>query len=212
MIETAKDLRTIFPEFEPALVDEIMGCCATREIPAGSVIIRSGQFIRSTVLVVEGLIKVYRTDEDGNEFFMYHIGPGEACALSMTCAIASQTSAISAKTSKDSTILMLPIEKMDEWMSNYRSWYQFVVKTYRLRFDELLQTLDSVAFRHMDERIEFYLKRHRDKLGTNIIPVTHQEIAQELNSSREVVSRLLKKLAERGKIKLNRYNIEIVDL
>jgi CRP/FNR family transcriptional regulator len=143
---------------------------------------------------------------------MYHIGAGEACALSMTCAIASQTSAISAKTSKDSTILMIPIEKMDEWMSEFRSWYQFVVKTYRIRFDELLQTLDSVAFRHMDERIEFYLKRHRDKMGTNVIPVTHQEIAQELNSSREVVSRLLKKLAERGKIKMNRYNIEIIDL
>jgi CRP/FNR family transcriptional regulator, anaerobic regulatory protein len=212
MIETIKDLRPIFPEFEPLLLENIMDCCAMKEIPAGTVIMRAGQFIRSTVLVVEGLIKVYRTDEEGNEFFMYHIGAGEACALSMTCAIASQTSAISAKTSKDSTILMIPIEKMDEWMSEFRSWYQFVVKTYRIRFDELLQTLDSVAFRHMDERIEFYLKRHRDKMGTNIIPVTHQEIAQELNSSREVVSRLLKKLAERGKIKMNRYNIEIIDL
>ncbi len=212
MIEAEKDLRSIFPEFEPSLIDSILESGSIKEVPAGTVLMRTGQFIRSTVLVVDGLIKVSRNDNEGNEFFMYHIGAGEACALSMTCAIASQTSAISAKTSKDSTILMIPIEKMDEWMGEYRSWYQFVVKTYRLRFDELLQTLDSVAFRHMDERIEFYLKRHRDKLGTHIIPVTHQEIAQELNSSREVVSRLLKKLAERGKIKLNRYNIEIVDL
>ncbi|MCU0388745.1 MAG: Crp/Fnr family transcriptional regulator [Chitinophagaceae bacterium] len=212
MIENAKDLRAIFPEFEPALMEDILSCCAMREIPAGTVIMRSGQFIRSTVLVLEGLIKVYRTDDDGNEFFMYHLGPGDACALSMTCAISSEKSAISAKTSKDSTLMMIPIEKMDEWMSEYRSWYQFVVKTYRIRFDELLQTLDSVAFRHMDERIEFYLKRHKEKLGTNIIPVTHQEIAQELNSSREVISRLLKKLSEMGKIKLNRYNIEIIDL
>ena len=212
MIEQVKDIRAIFPEFEPALIEDIMSCCALREIPAGTVIMRAGQFIRSTVLVLEGLIKVYRTDDEGNEFFMYHLGPGDACALSMTCAIGSEKSAISAKTSKDSTILMIPIEKMDEWMASYRSWYQFVVKTYRERFDELLQTLDSVAFRHMDERIEFYLKRHMDKLGTNVIPITHQEIAQELNSSREVISRLLKKLAERGKIKLNRYNIEIIDL
>lgn len=212
MIESVNDLRAIFPEFEPALLENIFSSATIKEIPAGQVLMRSGQFIRSTVLVLDGLIKIYRTDEEGNEFFMYHIGPGEACALSMTCAIASQTSAISAKTSKPSQILMVPIEKMDEWMGAYRSWYQFVVRTYRLRFDELLQTLDSVAFRHMDERIEFYLKRHMDKLGTKIIPITHQEIAQELNSSREVVSRLLKKLAEMGKIKLNRYNIEIIDL
>ncbi len=212
MTDIVKDLASIFPEFEPALVENIMDCGTLREVPAGTQLMRTGQFIRSTVLVLEGLIKVYRTDEDGNDFFMYHIGAGEACALSLTCSVGFQTSAISAKTSKDSLILLIPIEKMDDWMTDYRTWYQFVVKTYRSRFDELLQTLDSVAFRNMDERIEFYLKRHRDKLGTNIIPITHQEMAQELNSSREVISRLLKKLSERGKIKLNRYSIEILDL
>jgi CRP/FNR family transcriptional regulator len=212
MIATIRDVKSLFPEFEPALMDSLEKEGTIREIPAGTLIMRTGQFIRSTMLVLDGLIKVYRTDEDGNEFFMYHLKPGQACALSMTCAIGQQTSQISAKTSKDTIVLQIPIEKMDEWMAEYRSWYQFVVQTYRSRFDELLQTLDSIAFRHMDERIEFYLKRHRDNLGTNIIPVTHQEIAQELNSSREVVSRLLKKLAERGKIKLNRYHIEILDL
>jgi CRP/FNR family transcriptional regulator, anaerobic regulatory protein len=212
MIATSKEVKALFPEFEPALWTSIEEESAIKEIPAGNIIMRTGQFIRSTVLVLEGLIKVYRTDDDGNEFFMYHLGPGQACALSMTCAIGQQTSQISAKTSKDSVVLQIPIEKMDEWMGEYRSWYQFVVQTYRSRFDELLQTLDSIAFRHMDERIEFYLKRHRDRLGTHVIPVTHQEIAQELNSSREVISRLLKKLAERGKIKLSRFHIEILDL
>lgn len=212
MIESIKEVRALFPEFEPELIDSIEAEGVVREIPSGTVIMRTGQFIRSTVLVVDGLIKVFRTDEDGNEFFMYHLGPGQGCALSMTCAIGQQRSQISAKASKDTVVLQIPIEKMDEWMSAYKSWYQFVVQTYRQRFDELLQTFDSIAFRHMDERIEFYLKRHRDTLGTNIIPITHQEIAQELNSSREVVSRLLKKLAERDKIKLNRYNIEIINL
>ena len=205
-------IKKLFPDFEPELLQSIESSASIREIPAGTLIVRSGQFIRSTMLVLDGLIKVYRTDDDGNEFFMYHLEPGEACALSMTCAIGQQTSQVSAKASANTTVLQVPIEKMDLWMSQYRSWYQFVVQTYRTRFDELLQTLDSVAFRHMDERIEFYLKRHRDKTHSNIITITHQEIAQELNSSREVVSRLLKKLAERGKIKLNRYNIEILDL
>lgn len=205
-------IKKLFPDFEPELLQSIESSASIREIPAGTLIVRSGQFIRSTMLVLEGLIKVYRTDDDGNEFFMYHLEPGEACALSMTCAIGQQTSQVSAKASANTTVLQVPIEKMDQWMSQYRSWYQFVVQTYRSRFDELLQTLDSVAFRHMDERIEFYLKRHRDKTHSNVITITHQEIAQELNSSREVVSRLLKKLAERGKIKLNRYSIEILDL
>jgi CRP/FNR family transcriptional regulator len=205
-------IKKLFPDFEPDLLQSIESSASIREIPAGTLIVRSGQFIRSTMLVLEGLIKVYRTDDDGNEFFMYHLGPGEACALSMTCAIGKQTSQVSAKASTNTRVLQVPIEKMDQWMSQYRTWYQFVVQTYRSRFDELLQTLDSVAFRHMDERIEFYLKRHRDKMQSNIITITHQEIAQELNSSREVVSRLLKKLAERGKIKLNRYNIEILNL
>ncbi len=212
MIASIKDVKSLFPDFEPGLMDSLEKEATLREIPAGTLLMRTGQFIRSTMLVLDGLVKVYRTDDDGNEFFMYHLTPGQGCALSMTCAIGQQTSQISAKTSKDSIVLQIPIEKMDEWMTEYRSWYQFVVQTYRSRFDELLQTLDSIAFRHMDERIEFYLKRHKDNLGTNIIPVTHQEIAQELNSSREVISRLLKKLAERGKIKLSRYHIEIIDL
>jgi CRP/FNR family transcriptional regulator len=212
MIEDIQEIKNLFPEFEPGLMQSIEEEGTIKEIPAGTIMMRTGQFIRSTVLVLDGLIKVFRTDDDGNEFFMYHLGPGQACALSMTCAIGQQKSQISAKASKDTVVLQIPIEKMDEWMGEYKSWYQFVVQTYRLRFDELLQTFDSIAFRHMDERIEFYLKRHRDSLGTHIIPITHQEIAQELNSSREVISRLLKKLAERGKIKLNRYHIEIVNL
>ncbi len=205
-------VKSLFPDFEPELLESMHASATIKDIPAGTQIMRAGQFIRSTVLVLSGLIKVYRNDEEGNEFFMYHLAPGQACALSMTCAIGKQTSQISAKTSMDTTVLQVPIELMDSWMSQYKSWYQFVVLTYRNRFDELLQTLDSVAFRHMDERIELYLKRHMEQHKSNIINVTHQEIAQELNSSREVVSRLLKKMAERGKIKLNRYNIEIIDL
>jgi CRP/FNR family transcriptional regulator, anaerobic regulatory protein len=201
-----------FPGFEPTLLDALEHEASFKNIPAGTELMRPGQFIRSTMLLLDGLIKVYRTNEDGNEFFMYYITPGQGCALSMTCAIGQETSTISAKTVQDSEIVMIPIEKMDEWMGKYRSWYHFVVQTYRLRFDELLQTLDSIAFRNMDERIEFYLKRHKKTLQSNIIPVTHQEIAQELNSSREVISRLLKKLAERGKVKLHRYHIEILDL
>jgi CRP/FNR family transcriptional regulator len=201
-----------FPDFEEALALQMESTALFRQIPSGSELMRPGQFIRSTMLVLDGLIKVYREDGEGNEFFMYYLKPGDGCALSMTCMIGEERSSIAAKTVMDSEVIMIPLEKMDAWMSEYKSWYHFVVRSYRNRFEELLQTLDSIAFRNMDERLEFYLKRHQDTLGSHIIPITHQEIATELNSSREVISRLLKKMAERGKVKIHRYHVEILKL
>ncbi len=207
-----ESIQKVFPAFDTELLEQMEADAQFRQVPSGSELMRPGQFIRSTILILSGLVKVYREDGEGNEFFMYYLKPGDGCALSMTCMVGSQTSTIAAKTVQDSEVIMIPLEKMDAWMSRYKSWYHFVVRTYRDRFEEMLQTLDSVAFRNMDERIEFYLKRHRDTTKSNIIPITHQEIAQELNSSREVVSRLLKKMSERGKVKLHRYHIEILNM
>jgi len=205
-------IKDTFKDFEPDLIRELETDVEVREVKAGTTLMSPGQYIRSTMLVLDGLIKVYREDEEGNEFFMYHLSPGDACALSMTCMVAQEKSSISAKTVSDTTVLLVPLERMESWMNHYRSWYHFVIQTYRRRFDDLLQTLDSIAFRNMDERLEFYLKKHAETLGTKNIQITHQQIAQELNSSREVISRLLKKLAERGKIKVLRNEIEIINL
>ena len=117
-----------------------------------------------------------------------------------------------AKAVKDTEVISIPLAYMDEWMSKYKSWYHFVLETYRSRFEELLVTIDHIAFRAMDERLEFYLKKHVQTLGSNVIPISHQEIADELNSSREVISRLMKKLSEKGHVKLNRNSIEIISL
>ena len=208
----AESIQKKFPGFEAALTEQMELDAKFRQIPAGTELMRPGQFIRSTMLVLDGLVKVYREDGEGNEFFMYYLKPGDGCALSMTCMVGQETSNIAAKTVQDSEIIMVPLEKMDAWMNQYKSWYHFVVKTYRDRFEELLQTLDSVVLRNLDERLEFYLKRHYKTLGSKIIPITHQEIAQGLNSSREVISGGLKKMAEGGKVKLNRHNIGILDL
>ncbi len=208
----AQAIQKTFPQFETELAEKMEQEAMFRQIPADTELMRPGQFIRSTMLVLDGLIKVYREDGEGNEFFMYYLKPGDGCALSMTCMVGQETSTIAAKTVQNTELIMIPLEKMDEWMSKYKSWYHFVVKTYRDRFEELLQTLDSVAFRNMDERLEFYLKRQRKIIGSHIIPITHQEIAQDLNSSREVISRLLKRMAELGKVKLHRYHVEILKL
>jgi CRP/FNR family transcriptional regulator len=173
---------------------------------------RTGQYIKSTVLVLKGRIKVYRQNDEGSEFLIYYINPGEACAVSLICALQSQTSEITAKAVEETEVLMLPVQLMDDLMSKYKSWAHFVIKTYRNRFDEMLSVIDNIAFRNMDERLEFYLKRARTVSGQNILNLTHQQIADDLNSSREVISRLLKKMEQLGKIKLNRNSVELVSL
>ena len=161
-------------------------------------------------MVLEGQIKIYRENPEGGEFLMYYLGPGQACAVSMICAIQSQTSEIMAQAEEDTEVLMIPIQLMDDMMNKYKTWYQFVIQTYRSRFDELLTVVDNIAFRNMDERLEFYLKRHTVKTNKKFIEHSHQQIADNLNSSREVISRLLKKMEQRNLVKLHRNMIELV--
>jgi CRP/FNR family transcriptional regulator, anaerobic regulatory protein len=205
-------IKQLFPEFEPALLQEIELHSEIRDFRSGDELMKTGQYFRSTMLILEGLVKVYREDEQGNEFFMYYLQPGEACALSMVCALKQESSEIMAKAVKDTTVIAIPLNYMDQWMTQFRSWTNFVLGTYRSRFEELLGTVDHIAFRAMDERLEFYLKKHQQTLHTNSIPLSHQEIADELNSSREVISRLLKKMEQLGKVRLHRNVIEIIKL
>ena len=115
-----------------------------------------------------------------------------------------------AKVVEDVSVMMIPLQMIDKWMMEHRSWYEFVIETYRSRFEEVLEVVDNIAFRSMDERLEFYLKRHSDACGCSQVNLSHQEIATELNTSREVVSRLLKKMEQRGLVKLNRNQIELL--
>ena len=204
--------RKTYPLFEDKLVEEIEEQGEFRTFPANEILMRKGQFIRSTMLVLNGLIKIYREDDDGNEFLMYYLKPGEACALSLVCAAKHEASPIMAKTVVETEVMMVPVDTMNEWMSKFKSWYQFVIETYRARFDELLITLDNVAFRSMDERLEFYLKRAKEAQQTTLLNISHQEIAQELNTSREVISRLLKKMEQKGLVGLQRNAIELKNL
>jgi len=201
--------KEIFPQFEPGLIELIEQEAVQRTFRSGEVIMRTGQFIKSTALILEGRIKIYRENPEGGEFLMYYLGPGQACALTMICAVQSKTSEIMAKAEEDTEVLMIPIQLMDDLMNKYKSWYQFVVQTYRNRFDELLSVIDNIAFRNMDERLEFYLKRSATATGKKTIETSHQQIADDLNSSREVISRLLKKMEQRNLLKLHRNMIEL---
>jgi len=204
-------LKNIFPNFSNELISTIEENGSLQDFETGTILMRTGQYIKNTVLITKGKIKIYREGEDGGEFLMYYLQPGQACAISMICTAKSEKSQIMAKVVEDVTVMMIPLQMMDKWMMEHRSWYEFVIETYRSRFEEVLEVVDNIAFRSMDERLEFYLKRHSDACGCSEVNLSHQEIATELNTSREVISRLLKKMEQRGLVKLNRNQIELLN-
>ena len=171
-------IKQLFPSFEEELYQEIVEQGAIKKVKAGEVMLRAGQTIRSTMLIIEGIVKLYREDDEGKEFFIYHLDAGEACSLSMVCAARHEKSEVLAKALTDATVLAIPLACMEEWMSKYKSWYQFVITSYRNRFEELLKTIDAIAFSNMDERLENYVRKQVEKMGTNL-KITHQQIAND---------------------------------
>ncbi|PVD51529.1 Crp/Fnr family transcriptional regulator [Terrimonas sp.] len=202
-----KQFHELFPNLEEGLYEELMQYGDIKEVPAGTALLKAGQTIRSTMLVLDGIVKLYQEDDEGNEFFMYNLQQGQACAVSMICTYQQEKSQVTAKAMTDVVLLTIPLEYMDKWLSKYKSWHYFVIKTYRSRYEELLKTINEIAFKNMDERLEFYLKKQVKQFGKHV-KLTHQEIATDLNSSREVISRLMKKMERNGWIIINRNSFE----
>lgn len=204
-------LQENFPQLsDQGLQSEILANSKLVSFEADEVIMDVGQFFKTIPLVIKGSIKVMREDDDGNELFLYYINKGETCAMSLTCCMSNQKSTIRAVTEERTTLFMLPVHFMDQWMADYPSWRAFVMKIYRKRFEELMDTIDSIAFTRMDERLRKYILNKVKTTNTNTLKITHQEIAYELNSSREVISRLLKQLEKKGEIQLSRNKITLL--
>jgi CRP/FNR family transcriptional regulator, anaerobic regulatory protein len=202
-------IRESYTSFDRDLQEIIASSATLKTFKAGEQIIRPGQYFQSSMLIAKGRVKLYREGDDGNEFFMYFLEPGNACALSMICATKHEKSQMLAEAIEDTEVIAIPLELMDNLMKNYRSWYYFVLETYRNRFEELLQVIDHIAFKSMDERLVYYLTNQAEKLNTRQLNLTHQQIANDLNSSREVISRLLKNMEKNGKLTLLRNVIEL---
>jgi CRP/FNR family transcriptional regulator len=196
--------------FDRDLATFISSVSEVRTFDEGAIMMKTGQFFKSSMLIVSGKVKLYREGEDGNEFFMYFLESGTACALSMICATRNQASQIMAVAVEETEVVMIPIQYMDELMTKFKSWYYFVLETYRSRFEELLFVIDNIAFKNMDERLEFYLKKQTGNFGKDL-NLAHQQIANDLNSSREVISRLLKKMEKNNFLILHRNHIEIIN-
>lgn len=206
--EIELQLKKNFGQFSDDLNVEILEQGKMVFFPEGELMMDIGQKVEHIPLIVEGNVKVFREDGDDNEIFLYYLQPGEACAITMICSAREGYSKIKAISMEDTRAIVLPISKLDEWMPKYKSWYYFVMDSYQDRFEELLKVVDGIAFKNMDERLLVYLKKSIKANGSNTIQATHQQIAQELNSSREVIGRLLKKLEQKRLVKLGRNHIE----
>lgn len=209
---TNKEIQALFPLFEPELGQDIVNEGKLRSYNRGEFILQQGQYIRSLMIVIEGLVKILRSNGNGNDFFVHYLQDGEAFALSMINDNKQQTSAVTAVAFKKTTLLAIPLSCMDKWMLEHKSWHEFIFETFRRRTQLLLNTIDTLAFLKTNDRLIYYLKKQEEVLKSKNIPITRTDIAREMNSSREVITRLLKKLATKGKIKMHRKYVEILDL
>ncbi len=192
---------------ERKLQEDIVQVARLMSFRAGELIMDFGSFVRMVPLVVSGSIKVVREDSDGRELLLYYLQPGESCSMSFTCCMMNKKSEIRTVAEEDTEIIAIPVRYMDEWMSKYQSWKNFVMRSYDRRMVELVRTIDDIAFKKMDERLLQYLEKKAEVNRSKEISATHQEIAYDLNASREAVSRLLKQLEKEGKVKLGRNKI-----
>ncbi|MFY0654314.1 MAG: Crp/Fnr family transcriptional regulator [Cyclobacteriaceae bacterium] len=194
---------------QPELIEEIADKGRYYFVEEGKTMMDYGKYIKDIPLVLNGSIRIIREDEKGRELFLYYLGERDTCAMSLTCCIQHKKSEIKAIAETDAEVWMVPLQYMDLWMK-YSTWREFIFTSYNNRFEEMLSALDSVAFMKMDERLMNYLLDIKQNTGSFSIAKTHQEIATELNTSRVVVSRLLKKLENEGQIELFRHKIDIL--
>jgi CRP/FNR family transcriptional regulator len=209
---TIEEVQKRFPGFEVELVQDLVKVAEIKSCNKGEYILRKGQYIRSILIVFDGLVKVSRENGNGSHFFIHYLKSGEAFALTMIYGDRQEASEVSAVAFDKTILIAIPLSCMEKWMKEYKSWYQFVFDTFRERVRELLKSIDNIVFLNMDERLILYLKRSAEILQTKNIPITRTEIAREFNSSREVITRVLNKLAGKGKLKMHRHYIEILNL
>lgn len=196
--------------FEEELLAEIVQVSKAVEFKGGDVLIDYNQYIKMMPLLLSGAVKVMREDYDSGELLLYYLERGDTCAMSMTCCLGEKQSEIRAIGEVPGVVLMIPVQKMSEWIGKYKSWMAFVFESYNSRFNELLNAVDTIAFMDMNDRLLNYLFEKSKIENSTIVYKTHQDIAKELNTSRVVISRLLKALETKGRIKLNRNSIEIL--
>ncbi len=197
--------------FEPELIKEFEEKVKVVEVKQGEKVISIGQTVRVIPFLLNGTLKVSRLDDKLNEVFLYYLNAMEGCAMTFTCCMQQFPSEVQAVAEEDVTYLAIPISVMDEWIVKYPTWKSFVMRSIRSRFNELMHAIDQLAFQKLDERLVNYLKEKSKLTGSTVLNLSHTEIANDLASSREVISRLLKKLELDGRLLLYRNQIKLLN-
>lgn len=195
----------------PELREQLYQYSIHKEYEAGSIILNENASIRSIPIVIKGTLKVIRTEEDGREILLYYIKAGESCIMSFLGGMHNDTSKVKAEVEEAAEILFLPMEKVTFLIKEYPQWLDYIFRLYHKRFEELLEIVNAIAFKKVDDRLLTLLYKKRELTGNNTIPITHEQLANELGTARAVVSRLLKQLEEMGKVKLGRNKIMLVE-
>lgn len=207
MINIAPDFKSTF---EPELIREIFESGELTSFKEGDVIIDYGKYIRMMPIVIKGTVKVFRMDERGKEILLYYLSSNESCSMAYSCCLEARKSEVKAIAEDDVELIAIPHDKLDEWLCKYPSWKNYIMRSFNERFLELLKSIESIAFHKLDERLINYLKEKKRLSGSSVIKASHYLIADELATSRVVVSRLLKQLENDGKILLYRNEIKLL--
>lgn len=193
---------------DPKLQQELERVAVLRKLPAGAELMRAGDPITHIPIVRKGSLRILAEDPEGRERFLYHIMPGETCALSLTCCATKRTSSVMAVVEEEAELWMVPVHYLEAWM-DFPEWRKYVNDTQAQRFNELLETIEVIAFNKLDEQLWNYLVKRVQATGSHVLKVTHQEIANELDSPREVITRLLHQLQSRGRVSIGRGTVEV---
>lgn len=191
----------------PELVEKLQQYSIQKNYVAGDVILSENAYIRSIPIVVKGTLRVIRTEEDGREILLYYIKSGESCIMSFLGGLHNETSKVKAEVEDDAVILFLPMDKVSVFIKEYPEWLDYIFRMYHKRFEELLEVVNEIAFKKVDERLLSLLRKKADLIQSNTIQITHEQLANELGTARVVVSRLLKQLEESEKVQLGRNKI-----
>lgn len=194
----------------PELLKQLQQFSVRKTYPAGSIILNENAHIRSIPIVVKGIMRVIRTEEDGREILLYYIKAGESCIMSFLGGLHNETSKVKAEIEEDAEILFLPVDKVSVFIKEYPQWLDYIFRLYHKRFEELLEIINAIAFKKVDERLMNLLRKKSELTASGTLLITHEQIANELGTARVVVSRLLKQLEENGQVQLGRNKITLL--
>jgi CRP/FNR family transcriptional regulator, anaerobic regulatory protein len=211
MQNETSELRKVYSSiFDHNLINELEEKGMTFSASAGQGLIKMNQVITVVPLMLSGILKVSRENEDGQDLILYYVKPGEGCAMTLSCGMMSQPSQVKGTAEEDLSMLCVPVQVMEEWMLKYPSWKKFVMGTIVNEYIGIIKSVDDVTFKKMDERLVNFLKRKSNLSGSSLINLSHQQIADELGTNRVVISRLLKRMENENLLLLYRNQIKLL--